>query len=60
MLVAGLQQIYKELDKLEPISSDEQTFRPQVSLFYLPLLAALGIIALALLVNFIRQFKREV
>ncbi|KPM83322.1 vWA domain-containing protein [Pseudoalteromonas lipolytica] len=57
--VAGLQQIYQELDKLEPISSDEQTFRPQISLFYIPLLVALGLISLAMLVSFIRQFKQE-
>lgn len=57
--VAGLQQIYQELDKLEPISSDEQTFRPQISLFYIPLLVALGFIGLAMLVSFIRQFKQE-
>ena len=57
--VAGLQQIYQELDKLEPISSDEQTFRPQISLFYIPLLVALGLISLTILVSFIRQLKQE-
>ncbi|WP_199529230.1 VWA domain-containing protein [Pseudoalteromonas sp. bablab_jr010] len=57
--VAGLQQIYQELDKLEPISNDEQTFRPQISLFYIPLLVALGLISIAMLISFIRQFKQE-
>ncbi|SFD52537.1 vWA domain-containing protein [Pseudoalteromonas denitrificans] len=39
--VAGLQKIYQELDTLEPIASDVQTFRPQTALFYYPLLVAL-------------------
>ncbi|MFK7734068.1 MAG: VWA domain-containing protein [Pseudomonadales bacterium] len=37
-----LQQIYAELDRLEPIP-EEQTFRPTKSLSYLALLLALGI-----------------
>lgn len=58
--VAGLQQIYQELDKLEPISADEQTFRPQSSLFYLPLLAALLIISLRVMLITGRAFRQEV
>lgn len=57
--VAGLQQIYQELDKLEPISADEQTFRPQSSLFYIPLLMALVIIALRVTLLTARTFKQE-
>ncbi|WP_404339034.1 vWA domain-containing protein [Pseudoalteromonas mariniglutinosa] len=57
--VAGLQQIYQELDKLEPISSDEQTFRPRLSLFYIPLLIALGLSCLTMLLSLIRQFTRS-
>ncbi|MFC3034001.1 vWA domain-containing protein [Pseudoalteromonas fenneropenaei] len=47
--VQGLQQIYTELDKLEPISDDNQTFRPKLALFYYPLLVAMGWLVLVLL-----------
>ncbi|ACA87302.1 vWA domain-containing protein [Shewanella woodyi] len=36
-----LEQIYQEIDKLEPISRDQVSYRPQSELFYLPLAAAL-------------------
>lgn len=36
-----LEQIYQEIDKLEPISRDQFSYRPQSELFYLPLAAAL-------------------
>ena len=55
--VAGLQQIYAELDKLEPISVDEQTFRPQSSLFYLPLLIAILLISLKVMLTTLRAIK---
>ncbi|PHI38957.1 IMP dehydrogenase [Pseudoalteromonas sp. GCY] len=45
--VEGLQQIYAMLDELEPISDETQTFRPKVSLFYIPLLAILGLLFVA-------------
>ncbi|PCK29669.1 vWA domain-containing protein [Pseudoalteromonas piscicida] len=45
--VESLQQIYAMLDELEPISDETQTFRPKVSLFYLPLLAVLGLLFIA-------------
>jgi Ca-activated chloride channel family protein len=57
--VAGLQQIYAELDKLEPISADEQTFRPQSALFYIPLLLALALIMSKILFNTMRTFKEQ-
>lgn len=57
--VAGLQQIYQELDKLEPISDDAQTFRPQRALFYWPLLSALLVIVLTLFVNVLRRVKED-
>jgi Ca-activated chloride channel homolog len=44
--VADLQAIYGMLDKLEPVSSDEQTFRPIKELFQWPLAAALLLSAL--------------
>ena len=36
-----LEQIYQEIDKLEPISRDQISYRPQAELFYLPLAVAL-------------------
>jgi len=45
--VAGLQRIYNELDTLEPIANDVQTFRPQTALFYYPLLVALFLLLIA-------------
>lgn len=32
-----LQSIYQQLDKLEPVSGENQTYRPKKSLFYIPL-----------------------
>ena len=55
--VAGLQQIYAELDKLEPISADEQTFRPQTALFYYPLLLAILLISVTALIKTVRAMK---
>ncbi len=57
--VAGLQQIYQELDKLEPISADEQTFRPQTALFYIPLLIALALIMCRFLTSTLRAYRQE-
>ena len=37
----GLQAIYQKLDELEPVSQETETLRPQKSLFFWPLLAAL-------------------
>lgn len=36
-----LEQIYQTLDKLEPIASEEQSFRPETNWFYWPLLLSL-------------------
>jgi len=55
--VAGLQQIYAELDKLEPISADEQTLRPQSSLFFYPLLIAILLISLKVMISTLRALK---
>ncbi|NMM40817.1 vWA domain-containing protein [Pseudoalteromonas arctica] len=57
--VAGLQQIYQELDKLEPISADEQTFRPQSALFYFPLLIALALIGLRVMFISAKTLRQE-
>ncbi|MBQ4862560.1 VWA domain-containing protein [Pseudoalteromonas sp. MMG013] len=57
--VSGLQQIYQELDQLEPISDEAQTFRPQVALFYWPLLAVLTLLMLSILIKALRGLKQE-
>jgi len=44
--IEGLQKIYALLDKLEPVSQDEQTFRPVHELYVWPLGAALLLTAL--------------
>ncbi len=36
-----LEQIYQEIDKLEPVSRDQLSYRPQAELFYWPLALAL-------------------
>lgn len=36
-----LEQIYQEIDKLEPVSLDQLSYRPQAELFYWPLALAL-------------------
>ena len=38
-----MQQIYADLDKLEPIEQEHETYRPVKSLFYWPLCLALAI-----------------
>ncbi len=48
-----LQKIYQTLDKLEPVESDNLTYRPSQSLFHLPLSLAF---VLALVVYISRQF----
>ena len=45
-----LNQIYSELDKLQPVTQDKQTFRPQRALFYWPLSLALFIAGLLLII----------
>ena len=48
-----LNTIYKELDKLEPIESDEQLFRPSKTLFFWPLSLALLISMLLALLKIV-------
>ncbi len=48
---AELQQIYKLLDKLEPIEKDFQRFRPRITLYPWPLGAALGLGALLMVLH---------
>ena len=57
--VRGLQKIYQELDALEPISDENQTFRPQLALFFWPLLAALTLIMFNILIKALRGLNQE-
>jgi len=50
-----LNQIYSELDKLQPVAQDKQTFHPQHALFYWPLGLALLFAALLALPNVRRR-----
>jgi len=52
-----LESIYQEIDKLEPISRDQLSYRPQSELFYLPLATALIISFLMALLQ-LPLFKR--
>lgn len=45
-----LEQIYEELDKLEPIEYEEEVYKPTTLLYYYPLAAALG---LSLILSFL-------
>lgn len=57
--VASLQAVYQELDKLEPIAADDQTYRPQQALFYYPLAAALLCLVIATSLRRFKQTSRE-
>lgn len=47
-----LEQIYQEIDKLEPTDSDQLSYRPQAELFYYPLAIALLVSVLLMLSGF--------
>ena len=56
---AELEKIYAELDKLEPIEYEEETFTPKTLLYYYPLGAALILgLLLVLISNILLLFKR--
>jgi len=48
---AGLQDIYRLVDELEPVEEPEAGFRPVKSLYYLPLAGAFALAAMLCLVN---------
>jgi len=48
-----LDQIYQQLDNLEPIEQEAETFRPTKSLFYWPLGAALAMVMALLLMTLV-------
>jgi len=47
----SLEQIYSKIDELEPVSEEVETLRPQVSLYYWPLLVFVAIILMYTIVN---------
>lgn len=54
-----LDDIYKQLDQLEPVEQDQEFFRPQKSLFYWPVIAALGLMSLWSLASIFKLVYRE-
>ena len=49
---AELENIYRLLDKLEPVESDPELFRPVTALFHWPLAAAVILVAVLLTIRF--------
>ena len=56
--VKELRKIYASLDKVEPISEDELSFRPVTELYYYPLALALALSAFIALFTIISNFFR--
>jgi Ca-activated chloride channel family protein len=54
---AGLQQIYRLLDEMEPVAEPEAGFRPVKSLFYWPLGGAFALAALLAIVNLLSGLR---
>ncbi|MCM5664112.1 VWA domain-containing protein [Galbibacter mesophilus] len=58
-----LEEIYAELDTLEPIEYEEEQNKPLTLLYYYPLGAALAVLIFMMIVqtivNFIKQFKQK-
>ena len=55
-----LNQIYDELNRLQPIEYEEESFQPKTLLFYYPLLAALILAILQSLGSYvINRFKQQ-
>lgn len=52
---AGLQDIYRLVDELEPVEEPESGFRPIKSLFHVPLAGALALVALLCGVSLLRN-----
>ncbi len=54
---AGLQEIYRLLDEMEPVAEPEAGFRPVKSLYYLPLAGAFLLALVLALANLLAGFK---
>ena len=57
---AGLQEIYRILDEMEPVAEPEAGFRPVKSFFYWPLGAAMVLATLLALINLLARFRLEI
>ncbi len=56
---AGLQDIYRLVDQLEPVDEPEAGFRPVKSMYVVPLTASFALIALLLLVQLVQGFRLQ-
>jgi Ca-activated chloride channel family protein len=54
---AGLQDIYRLVDELEPVEEPEAGFRPVRSLYYVPLAGAFALAALLILANLLHNVR---
>ena len=54
---AGLQEIYRILDRMEPVESPEAGFRPVQELFFWPLSGALALSSILALVSLVAGFR---
>jgi Ca-activated chloride channel family protein len=54
---AGLQEIYRLLDEMEPVAEPEAGFRPVKSLYYLPLGGAISLAAFLALMNLLAGLR---
>jgi len=55
-----LENIYAELDKLEPLEYEEETFTPKTLLYYYPLGAALGFGFVLIMINILLLIIKRV
>jgi Ca-activated chloride channel family protein len=54
---AGLQDIYRLLDEMEPVAEPEAGFRPVKSLFHWPLAGAFGLASFLAAMNLLAGFN---
>jgi len=54
---AGLQEIYRLLDEMEPVAEPEAGFRPVKSLYYVPLAGAISLAAFLALMNLLAGLR---
>lgn len=54
---AGLQEIYRLLDEMEPVAEPEAGFRPVKSLYYVPLAGAIGLATFLALMNLLAGLR---
>ncbi|MEM7433343.1 MAG: VWA domain-containing protein [Pseudomonadota bacterium] len=54
---AGLQDIYRLVDELEPVEEPEAGFRPVKSMYFIPLTGAFALIALLLIIQLLQHLS---